>query len=37
MGTVFDMAVRKYTSAFEARAHALYDAKGAASSAPAKS
>jgi coenzyme Q-binding protein COQ10 len=26
MGAVFDRAVRKYTSAFEARAHALYDA-----------
>jgi len=26
MGAVFDKAVRKYTSAFEARAHALYDA-----------
>ena len=37
MGTVFDMAVRKYTSAFEARARALYEASGAASSAPAKS
>jgi len=37
MGAVFDKAVRKYTSAFEARAHALYDAAGTASSAPAKS
>jgi coenzyme Q-binding protein COQ10 len=37
MGGVFDAAVRKYTSAFEARARALYDAIGAASSAPAKS
>ncbi|MGZ5890263.1 MAG: SRPBCC family protein, partial [Hyphomicrobium sp.] len=26
MGAVFDKAVRKYTAAFEARAHALYDA-----------
>jgi coenzyme Q-binding protein COQ10 len=26
MGAVFDKAVRKYTSAFETRAHALYDA-----------
>jgi coenzyme Q-binding protein COQ10 len=26
MGAVFDKAVRKYASAFEARAHALYDA-----------
>ena len=26
MGAVFDKAVRKYTQAFEARAHALYDA-----------
>ena len=26
MGAVFDRAVRKYTQAFEARAHALYDA-----------
>jgi len=26
MGVVFDKAVRKYASAFEARAHALYDA-----------
>ncbi len=25
MGAVFDKAVRKYTQAFEARAHALYD------------
>jgi coenzyme Q-binding protein COQ10 len=37
MGAVFDKAVRKYTSAFEARAHALYDSAGAASSAPGKS
>jgi len=37
MGAVFDAAVRKYTSAFEARAHTLYDAPAAGSSAAAKS
>ena len=37
MGAVFDKAVRKYTSAFEARAYAIYGAAGAAASAPAKS
>ena len=33
MGAVFDKAVRKYTSAFEARAHALYDAPTRATTA----
>jgi coenzyme Q-binding protein COQ10 len=37
IGAVFDKAVRKYTSAFEARAHALYGAAGAAASTRAKS
>ena len=37
MGAVFDRAVRKYTSAFEARAHALYDAPARGPVAPAKS
>ncbi len=37
MGAVFDKAVRKYTSAFEARAHALYDAPARGPVAPAKS
>jgi coenzyme Q-binding protein COQ10 len=30
MGAVFDKAVRQYTEAFEARAHAIYDAPPAA-------
>lgn len=34
MGAVFDKAVRKYTSAFEARAHALYDAAAPVATAP---
>jgi len=37
MGAVFDKAVRKYTSAFEARAHALYDAPARGPVAPANS
>ena len=37
MGAVFDKAVRKYTSAFEARAHALYDAPARGPAARAKS
>jgi len=37
MGAVFDKAVRKYTSAFEARAHALYGQAGAAAPTRAKS
>jgi len=37
MGAVFDKAVRKYTSAFEARAHALYDSSARAPTAQAKS
>lgn len=36
MGAVFDRAVRKYTSAFEARAHALYNASARVAAAPAK-
>lgn len=34
MGAMFDKAVRKYTSAFEARAHALYDAPTRVATAP---
>lgn len=34
MGAVFDKAVRKYTQAFEARAHALYDAPARVATAP---
>jgi coenzyme Q-binding protein COQ10 len=37
MGAVFDKAVRKYTSAFEARAHALYGPATRGPIAPAKS
>lgn len=36
MGAMFDRAVRKYTSAFEARAHALYNAPARVATAPAK-